>query len=148
MKKLIFLIIFAIMILSLQGCGNSSGNGGGNGLKNEKVENYSVKIVYDGTEIKSYSIDEIKKMPTTNFELDGSTENGPSISYVLKETNIKDYSKITFIGMWKDSVTMTKEQIEKGCLLDITNHGTTKLASKAITKDKWIKDIATIKVEK
>ena len=148
MKKLIYLIIFGVMILSLQGCGKASGNGGGNGLKNEKVENYAVKIVYDGTEVKSYSIDDIKKMPTSKFDLDGSTEEGPSISYILNENNIKDYSKITFTGMMKDSSTMTKEQVEKDTLLDITNHDTVKLATKAINKNKWTKDIATIKVEK
>ena len=148
MKKLICLIIFGVMILSLQGCGKSSGNGGGNGLKNQKVENYLVKVVYDGTETTSYSIEDIKKMPTTKFELDGSTEEGPSILNMLKENNIKDYSKITFIGMMKDSVTLTKEQVEKDTLLDITNHDTVKLATKAIDKNKWTKDIATIKVEK
>lgn len=148
MKKLIMLTVTVIMILSLQGCGSSSGNEGGKGQKNEKVENYSVKVVYDEKEIKSYSINDIKKMPITNFEIEGKTEEGPSVSYMLNENNIKDYSKITFIGMWKDSITMTKEQIEKGTLLDITNHDTVKLSAKDIKKDKWIKDISTIKVER
>ena len=146
MKRLLAIITVFIFMLGFQGCGKTSGNGGG--LKNEKVENYSVKIVYDGKEIKGYSIDDIKKMPTTSFEQDNSKEEGPSIATILTENNIKEYSKITFIGMWKDSITMTKEQVEKGSLLDITNHDTTKLAAKAINKDKWIKDIATIKVAK
>lgn len=148
MKRLIVIITAVMILLSLQGCKSSSENKGENGLKNEKVENYSVKVVYDGTEIKSYSLEDIKKISSTNVEVDGKTEEGPSISYIMNENNIKDYSKITFIGMWKDSLTMTKEQIEKGTLLDITNHGTVKLAAKAVKKDEWIKDISTIKIEK
>lgn len=147
MKKLILLIISIILVSSLMGCGESSGMGSG-GLKNEKVPNYSVKVVYDGKEIKNYSMDDIKKMPAESFELNGLTEKGPSIISILKENNIKDYSKITFTGMYKESLTMTKSQIDQGTLLDITNHGTVKLSSKAIKKDNWIKDIATIKVEK
>lgn len=153
MRKLALIIISFMILLNLQGCGKAAGNNkssgseGGN-LKNEKVENYSVKIIYNGTEIKKYSIEDIKKMTTTNLEIDGGNEEGPSISYILNENNIKEYSKINFTGMWKDSLSMTKDEVEKGTVLDITNHGTVKLASKAIKKDKWIKDIAEIKVEK
>lgn len=149
MKKIMTLIGVAILILALQGCGDSATNGNGEGgLKNKKVDNYSVKIVYDGKEIKTYSMNAIKKMPSTKFELDGSTEMGPSIAYILSENGIKDYSNITFVGMLKDSLTMTKDQIDKGCLLDITNHDTVKLGAKAINRNKWVKDIATVKVEK
>lgn len=148
------MIIIGIMVLlSLQACAKpdtnekSAGSGAG-GLKTEKVEDYKVKIIYAGTEVKSYSIEDIKKMNTVSLEIDGIKEEGPSIADILKENNIKDYSKITFVGMWTDSLSMTKEQIEKGTLLDITNHGTVKLASAAINKNKWIKDIASIKIEK
>lgn len=147
MKKLILIIISAFLILGLSGCGSSSGKGAG-GLKNENIPNYSVKIIYDGKEIKNYSMDDIKKMPSTSLQLDGSTEQGPSIESILSKNNITDYSKITVIGMYTDSITMTKEQVKQGSILDITNHNTVKLASKAIKKDKWVKDIATIKVEK
>lgn len=147
MKKLILIIISAFLILGLSGCGSSSGKGAG-GLKNENIPNYSVKIIYDGKEIKNYSMDDIKKMPSTDLQLNGSTEQGPSIESILSTNNITDYSKITVIGMYKDSITMTKEQVKQGSILDITNHNTVKLASKAIKKDKWVKDIATIKVEK
>lgn len=147
MKKLILIIISAFLILGLSGCGSSSGKGAG-GLKNENIPNYSVKIIYDGKEIKNYSMDDIKKMPSTSLQLDGSTEQGPSIESILSTNNITDYSKITVIGMYTDSITMTKEQVKQGSILDITNHNTVKLASKAIKKDKWVKDIATIKVEK
>ena len=144
MKKLMVLLCSIMLVLFVQGCGSSSGNG----LKNEKVENYLVKVTYDGKELKSYSIADIKKMPASSFELEGKTEQGPSMDYILKDNDIKDYSKVTFIGMYKDSLTMTKDQIEKGTLFDITNHDTIKLAAKDIKKDKWTKDIATIKVEK
>lgn len=148
MKKFVVLLFSVMLMIIVQGCGSSSGNGGGNGLKNEKVENYSVKVVYGEKELKIYSIADIKKMPSSSFELEGKTEQGPSMEYILKDNDIKDYSKVTFIGMYKDSLTMTKEQIDKGTLFDITNHDTIKLAAKDVKKDKWIKDIATIKIEK
>lgn len=149
MKKLISIIVAVTLILALQGCGNSNANGsGGGGLKNEKVDNYSVKINYDGKELKSYTIDDIKKMPAESFDLNGSTEKGPSISSILAENNIKEYSEIKFIGMMTDSIILTKEQVEKGTLLDITNHNTVKLASKSIDKNNWVKDIAAIQIKK
>lgn len=73
-------------------------------------------------------------MPSTSLQLDGSTEQGPSIESILSKNNITDYSKITVIGMYTDSITMTKEQVKQGSILDITNHNTVKLASKAIKR--------------
>ncbi|MFA6941244.1 MAG: hypothetical protein WCQ54_09740 [Clostridiaceae bacterium] len=147
MKKITLFIGLVLLTVSLLGCGKSSGNGQG-GLKNEKVENYSVKIVYDGKQVKSYTIDQIKKMPVISFELNGSKEEGPDVSYILKQNNITDYSKIKFIGMTKDSITLTKEEASKDTLVDITNHDTIKLATKSVKKDKWIKDISSIEIIK
>jgi hypothetical protein len=148
MKKFtLFFIALVLLTVSLLGCSKSSGNGQG-GLKDEKVENYSVKIVYDGKEVKSYSIDEIKKMPVVSFELDGSKEEGPAVSYILSQNNITEYSNIKFTGMMKDSITLTKEETLKDTLVDITNHDTIKLAAKSVKKDKWVKDISTIEIIK
>ena len=105
MKKLLLFITLVLLTVSLFGCSKSSGKGQG-GLKDEKVENYSVKIVYDGKQVRSYTIDDIKKMPVISFELNGSKEEGPDVSYILKQNNITEYSKIKFIGMGKDSFTM------------------------------------------
>lgn len=155
MKKLVSIILTILLALALQGCAsstkNASGSGSGTGAggqKDEKVANYTVKVVYDGKELKSYTIDDIKKMTATSFDLDGSTESGPSFDYILTQNSIKDYSKITITGMLKDTATLTKEQVAKGTLLDITNHDTVKLAAKAIDKNKWVKDIATIEIVK
>jgi len=147
MKKLLLFITLVLLTVSLFGCSKSSGKGQG-GLKDEKVENYSVKIVYDGKQVRSYTIDDIKKMPVISFELNGSKEEGPDVSYILKQNNITEYSKIKFIGMGKDSFTMTKEEALKDTLVDITNHDTIKLAAKSVKKDKWIKDISTIEIIK
>lgn len=149
MKKLISVLLTILLAMALQGCASGSGSGtGSGGQKDKKVENYSVKVIYEGKELKAYTIDDIKKMPVISFDLDGSTESGPSIDYILNENNIKDYSKIIFTGMLKDTNTLTKEQISKGTLLDITNHDTVKLAAKAVDKNTWAKDIATIEISK
>ncbi|MDV3426834.1 MAG: hypothetical protein LIR50_06540 [Bacillota bacterium] len=147
MKKFVLFIALVLTVLSLIGCSKSDGSGAG-GLKDEKIENYSVKIVYDGKNVKTYTIEDIKKMPVTSFESEGAKEEGPDVLYILSQNNITEYSKIKFIGMWKDSITLTKEEASKDTLVDITNHDTIKLATKSVKKDKWIKDISTIEIIK
>lgn len=164
MKKHISIFIAILLALALMGCSsgtstnttgntttNSTGSGTGTGtggLKDKTVEGYTVKVIYDGKELKAYTIEDIKKMTMTSLDVAGSTEAGPSVDYILRDNNINDYSKITFTGVLKDASTLTKEQVSEGAVLDITNHDTVKLAAKAVAKSTWAKDIVTIEILK
>jgi hypothetical protein len=105
---------------------------------------YEVKITKNQQLIKSYTMQDIQKMPTKSFMEDGKIESGPTLSYLLIDAGITEYSNITIKNeVGKKYKTKTPE----GYILDITNRGSVKLASENLPKEQWLKDITEIAIE-
>lgn len=142
LKKLICL--FSILSLCMAGtaCSKSSDNNG-----KDKSYSYTVKVILGGKTLKEYTIQDFKKLPTSKIEVEGKTEDGPTLLSLLTDSKVQSFSKVTLKGIDNSSYVLTKDMINENTLLDITNHDTVKLASKLVPKDKWIKDIVEITVE-
>lgn len=144
-KRNLFLIIF-LLVISLTACSQSSA-GNGNKGEGREIEDYTVKVMLNEKLMKSYTIEDINAMDKKTMEAEGKTEEGPSVLDVLKDSGINDFSNITFVGAWRTEADLSREQVDEETLLDITNHGTVKLATHAISKKDWVKDIIKIVVE-
>lgn len=149
MKRIVLLLLAFILMLNFTACSSKaeSSNGTQSKSKKQQIEGYTVKITQKDKELKSYTIDDIKKLPASKIEVEGKQEEGPSLVDILKDAGVQEYSRLTIKGAYRTEATLTKEQIEKSSILDITNHGTVKLATVAIPKKEWIKDIIEITVE-
>lgn len=153
MKKkiiaLITILVITVAVVSFVGCSKTSSTNTSKSTdtpKQEKYE-YTLNIQSGGKMVKSYKIEDIKKMSTKSIEVDGKTETGPALLTILNDCGISEFSKVTFKGIANDSLSLSKDKIDGDVLLDIANRGTVKLACKSVPKKDWIKDIVEINVE-
>jgi hypothetical protein len=102
-------------------------------------------VLPDGSAI-GFTWDDLKELPLGQVTAEGKTEEGPKIQDVLQAAGVSDYQQITLTGV-NGSLTMSRNQVDEGAVLDFTNHGTVKLSATSVPKDKWIKDITEISVE-
>ena len=100
----------------------------------------------DGSSV-AFTLDDLKQLPLSSLSADGKFEEGPSLKDVLTAAGVAEYSSIHIDGS-SSPAELTREQVEAGSILDFNNHGTVKLASPAIEKAKWTKDVSLIEVKK
>jgi hypothetical protein len=130
-KVLLVLVLGLVMSFPLVSCRSIS-------------KPYFVKVIQNQQLIKSYRLDDIKKMPVHSFVKDGIIESGPTLAYLLEDAGIKSFTSITLKNAKGE---FYKIQSSMGEIIDITNRGSIKLASENIAKNKWLKDIIEISVE-
>lgn len=145
--ELTFIISF---LLIAGGCTNSSAVSGSTqtGMKASEVQ--KGKPVFEivtpqGTSKSIYAAD-LKALPLAQISVEGKIEEGPRLQDVLQLAGVKDFQRVTLTGR-EGSITLAKEDVTPEVLLDLTNHGTVKLASPKVPKKDWVKDITLIKVE-
>ena len=101
-------------------------------------------IKLDGSSVV-FTLDDLKKFPLVTLIDAGKVEEGPGIKDVLEAAGVTEYTSIHLDGS-SSPADLTREQVEAGSLLDFNNHGTVKLASPAIDKANWTKDVSLIEV--
>jgi hypothetical protein len=101
-------------------------------------------IKLDGSSVV-FTLDDLKKFPLASLMDAGKVEEGPAIKDVLAAAGVTEYTSIHLDGS-SSPADLTREQVEAGSLLDFNNHGTVKLASPAIDKVNWTKDVSLIEV--
>ena len=107
---------------------------------------YQLQILFDKQPYKTFSLMEIKSMPKESFVMEGRVESGPSLATLLSFSGIQTYYKIEIMNEAFELIEFSAEQDLKTLILDITNRGNVKLASKNIAKKDWMKDITTIAI--
>ncbi len=139
MKKL--LIIF-FLLFSLTSCQSQQ-----TALTTEEHTNqgYGITILYH--DINTFlSLKDLADLPMQSISMDDRMQEGPFLSDVLKTAGIKNFSLVHLISGSED-IVLTKEQIDNETILDFTNHGTVKLATTHMDKNKWVKDVTKIEVK-
>ena len=101
-------------------------------------------IKQDGSSVV-FTLDDLKKFPLATLSAEGKFEEGPALTDVLDAAGITDYNSIHIDGS-SSPADLTREEVEAGSILDFNNHGTVKLASPAIEKANWTKDVSLIEV--
>ena len=92
------------------------------------------------------TLDALKTLPLAQVTAEGKVEEGPYLSDILALAGVTEFKEVTLTGS-SNPVTLTFEQVDKNTILDFNNHGTLKLSSTYIPKDKWTKDVAEITVK-
>jgi hypothetical protein len=96
----------------------------------------------------AFTLVQLGAMPAGSMEVDGKTESGVLISAVLQAAGVTDYSKVMLTGS-RGTVTVNviaKADVDANSILDFTNRDTVKVATPAIDKNDWAKDIFVIEV--
>jgi len=101
-------------------------------------------IKQDGSSV-AFTLDDLKEFPLAVVSAEGKFEEGPALTDVLAAAGVTDYTSIHLDGS-SSPADLTREEVEAGAILDFNNHGTVKLASLAIEKASWTKDVSLIEV--
>lgn len=108
---------------------------------------YKISVTKAGAVLKDLTVDEIEALPKVDLTADGKTQNGPRLMEVLKAAGVSDFASVTVTGAWKETLTLSKEEVTDEVILDFANRGTCKLTGSKIPKDKWVRDVMTVEVK-
>lgn len=113
--------------------------------QSKSSEGYKVSVSYNG-QVHDFYLEDLKKLPVHNVTIAGVGQDGPYLNEVLAAAGIKQYETVKLVSKSGD-ITLPKNQVDQQTILDFTNHGTVKLATTHVEKNKWVKDIAEIEVK-
>ncbi len=99
----------------------------------------------DGSKV-GVTIKDLKTLPFKQITVDGKVEEGPGLLDVLKFAGVTEFKEVALTGT-SSPATLTRAQVDDNTILDLTNHGTVKLATTYIPKPNWTKDVAEITVK-
>lgn len=99
----------------------------------------------DGT-VKSFSLEEVRKLPTVTIPAFDKAQHGPTVKTVLKAAGVKKFKEVTITGS-TGKTTLAVKDITPKVMLDITNRGTVKLVEPGKSKQEWVKDVSKIQVK-
>ncbi len=104
-------------------------------------------IKANGTAVQ-FTLAQLHDLASGSILVDDKTEEGALVSAVLEAASVKHFESIMLTGA-RGPVTvnvLTTDEVDDQCVLDFTNQNTVKLATPAIDKDDWAKDIFVIEV--
>ncbi len=118
----------------------------------DNTEQYSVEVFLNDNLLVSVSLDDLLALEQVTLTAENKDEEGPSLLSVLELAGIGEFSEVTVIGLSKGRVAsaelvLSRSQINEQVILDITNRGTTKLASPDIPSSNWIIDVSELRVK-
>jgi hypothetical protein len=95
-----------------------------------------------------FTLAQLQALPSGSITVDGKTEDGALVSALMEAAGVKHFDRIMLTGS-KGPVTvnvLTTAQVDNQCILDFTNQNTVKVATPAIDKADWAKDIFVVEV--
>ena len=99
----------------------------------------------DGTKV-GVTIADLKNLSLKHVTVEGKTEEGPGLLDVLYFAGVTDFEEVSLTGS-SSPVILIHDQVDDNTILDLTNHGTVKLATTYIPKAQWTKDVTEITVK-
>ena len=152
-KHLVIVLILVPVLLFVACTSNQSASNGNTSVPVTSAVGYQIKFFFKGQQLDSLGLTELRSLPEVTIEIGSDTPaTGPTLQSVLELAGIKEYAKVTVIGLSKGriataEVTLQKTEITGDVVLDFNNQGKTKLCGVQIPQDKWIIDVSEIRVE-
>ena len=119
-------------------------------LAGQAAADYRVVVRRDGAELRSYSLEDLRRFESHKFTQSGLTEEGPSVRDVLSDAGVEDFARLTVVGLGiKDDglLVLDADQVDEDVLLDFANRGTVKIAGPNITRAERVRDVTELRVD-
>lgn len=153
-KQAVILVSSAVCILAavmIAGCSSRSTDVS-TAAASQTAAGYKVVFFLNGQQVASLGLEQLQTLPKVSLALADRSEEGPTLLSVLELAGIKEFSKLTVVGMVRGRVAtaeleLQRSQVTEDLILDFTNRGTTKLAGAQLSEDKWVIDVAEIRAE-
>lgn len=150
MKKLLLSLLFIFLLASctstVKDANKSNGPKTPQALQPTAVSTALFQIVKPDDTKVGVTIVDLKTLPLKQVTVEGKIEEGPGLLDVLHFSGVNDFTEVSLTGS-SSPATLTDDQVDDNTILDLTNHGTLKLATTYIPKAQWTKDVAEITVK-
>ncbi len=145
-KTLLQLLLTLSLLISACSANQSQGPKTPQALQPTAVSTALFQVIKpDGSKV-GVTINDLKTLPLKQVTVEGKVEEGPGLLDVLKFAGVTEFKEVALTGT-SNPATLTREQVDDNTILDLTNHGTVKLATTYIPKASWTKDVAEIVVK-
>ncbi len=108
-------------------------------------------VVRRGDEVlATYDLPALEAFDQTKVEILGKTEEGPSLTTVLKDAGVERFDSIRVIGPGvrdDGEAVLSSKEVTPGVLLDVSNRGTVKLVGPAMAWSDRVRDVTDIIVD-
>ena len=140
----VFLVLAGALVLTATaGCGFAAGAT----TRTPGSQGTLVRIVRPDGAVKEASMKDLDSLGKGRIFVDGSWEEGPTLPEVLQFADVTGFQHVTIIGSGSPPLTLSKEEVNSGVILNLTGQGTVKLSLPDIPRNEWIDDVNTIKAE-
>ncbi|KUK48084.1 MAG: hypothetical protein XD74_1381 [Actinobacteria bacterium 66_15] len=107
-------------------------------------------VTRGGEVLATFSMAEIRDLPTHEVSQFGKWEEGPQLLLVLSEAGVEDFERVTILGQGvrdDGEIVLTRAEIDEDVVLDLANRGTVKIAGPDISWADRVRDLTEIRVE-
>ena len=90
-------------------------------------------------------------LPFHTLILDGDEQEGPLLLEVLAASGVVDWESMEVIGLgegrsFEASLFVNSSEVNQTWIFDISNQGTLKLAAENLPREKWVRDVAELRI--
>jgi len=121
------------------------------GSDNAVAASYSIAVVRDGKTLSTFTVPQLEALGMQRAKMQGKWEQGPSVRSVLEAAGVDEFSSLRFVGMAirdEGELTLAREEVGAGVLLDIALRGTAKVCGPNIPQADRVRDLIRIEVER
>ena len=109
----------------------------------------SISVVEDSRVLKTFTMNELRKLGVRRVVMQGKPETGPTLLSVISAAGVDTFSSVTIVGVGaRDSgrLTMKRAAVNRDVLLDLANRGTAKICGPNIPYGSRVRDVIRIEV--
>ena len=111
-----------------------------------------LRVVVDGEVVADWTLETLDySLPFSTLTIDGDSQQGPLLLDVLAASGVVTFDSLEALGLgegrtFEVSLEVDAADIDDGWILDISNKGTLKLAADDLPREKWVRDLAELRV--
>jgi hypothetical protein len=114
-------------------------------------EGYYISVVFEDKQPVYITLDDLKQLPQVQITASGVTENGPTLLSALQKAGITEFDELTAFGLTRGRIaaaelTLKRDQIDDGVVLDLNKQGKSKLCGVNIPQNNWIIDLEKLEL--
>lgn len=110
----------------------------------------SLIVTRNGEILASFSMEEIRELPTHKVSQFGKSQEGPQLLLVLSEAGVEEFTQVTILGQGvrdDGEIVLTRAQVDEDVVLDLANRGTVKVTGPGIAWADRVRDVTELRVE-
>jgi hypothetical protein len=116
------------------------------------AEDVVLRVIVGQEVANDWTLEELDySLPFATLTLDGDEQEGPLLLKVLEASGVVDWESMEVLGLGEgrtSEVTLfvNAPEVNETWILDVSNHGTLKLAAENLPREKWVRDVAELRI--